>query len=107
MQEALVTPGNSVLAFSMEVDMATAQEVRSVLAPLVERGGPVVIDLAGVRFMDSTGIHALIDAATALGDRGCIILHGANAQVTNLFEITDLRSLASNIHITHCAQPGR
>jgi len=103
MQEALVTPGNPVLALSMEMDMATAEEVRSLLAPFVERGGAVVIDLVGVRFMDSTGIHALVDAATALGDRGCIILHGANHQVSNLFQITQLSSARPNIHITHCA----
>jgi anti-anti-sigma factor len=102
MPETLVIPGNPVLTLPMEVDMANADEVRASLAPLIERGGPVVIDLSAVQFMDSNGIHALAEAATEIADRGCIIIHGANRQVSNLFEIVQLRSIRPNIHIIDC-----
>ena len=73
-----VRTGNPMIAFSGEIDMAVAVEVSFALQPLVEAGGPVTVDLSEVTFMDSTGIHAVLEAAEALGDRGCIIIHGAH-----------------------------
>jgi anti-sigma B factor antagonist len=97
-----VTTGNPVIAFSGEIDLATAEGFASALKPSVERGGPVTVDLSKVTFMDSTGIHAVIEAARGLGDRGCIIIHGAHDGIQKVFELTMLDSV-SNIHIIPCA----
>ena len=96
-----VEAGNPVIAFSGEIDMATAEGVSSALRPLVEAGGPVTVDLSHVTFMDSSGIHALWEAARGLGDRGCIIIHGARKQIEKVFELTMLDSVP-NIHIIPC-----
>ena len=48
---------------SGEVDMACAPELLdTLLAADVPSGGTLVLDLAGVTFMDSTGIGALLEA---------------------------------------------
>ena len=48
---------------SGEVDMACAPELLdTLLAADVPSGGTLVLDLAGVTFMDSTGISALVEA---------------------------------------------
>ena len=73
----------------------------SALQPYVDAGGPVTVDLSEVTFMDSSGIHAIIEAARGLGDRGCIIIHGAHDGIQKVFELTMLDSV-SNIHIIPC-----
>ena len=52
--------------------------------------------------MDSTGIHVLLEAAVALGDRGCIIVHGAQGSAARVLEMTQLGSLKPNIHLIDC-----
>ena len=48
---------------SGEIDMACAPNLLdTLLAADVPRGGTLVLDLAGVTFMDSTGISALLEA---------------------------------------------
>jgi anti-sigma B factor antagonist len=96
-----VETGNPVIAFSGEIDLASAEGFLTALRPWVETGGPVTVDLSKVTFMDSTGIHAVIEAAEALGDRGCIIIHGAHDGIQKVFELTMLDSVP-NVHIIPC-----
>jgi anti-anti-sigma regulatory factor len=52
--------------------------------------------------MDSSGIHTLLTAAAALGDRGCIILHGVDGSVNKVLRITGADSVR-NIHVVGCS----
>jgi hypothetical protein len=47
-----VTTGNQLIAFSGEIDLATAEGFASALKPMVERGGPVTVDLSKVDRVD-------------------------------------------------------
>ena len=50
-----------------EIDLRTAPALREVLSPALEHHtGPVVVDLSNVPFMDSTGVHVLIDTLRRL-----------------------------------------
>ena len=52
----------AVLGVHGDIDLATAPMLREMLQPVLERQtGPVVIDLSQVPFMDSTGVHVLLD----------------------------------------------
>jgi anti-sigma B factor antagonist len=93
---------NPIIALSGEIDMAGADEIMVLLEPLIEAGGPVAIDLSDVTFMDSTGIHVMLEAADALGDRGCLIVHGAHGPIREVMEIVQLRSVRRNLHIIDC-----
>ena len=97
-----VSTGNPVIAFSGEIDMSTVQVVSTTLEPLTGAGGPVTVDLSGVSFMDSSGVHALFTAAAALGDRGCIIVHGVDGSVNKVLRITGADSVP-NIHVVGCS----
>jgi anti-anti-sigma factor len=103
MQGTEVRSGNPVLFLSGEIDMASAEGVTSSLRPLIEAGGPVIIDLSKVTFMDSTGLHVIVEAAKALGERGCIIVHGADGAAAKIIEITRLAQTRENLHIIECS----
>jgi len=97
-----VTTGNPVLFLSGEMDLASAEGLTSSLRPFIEAGGPVMLDLSKVTFMDSTGLHVIAETAKALGERGCIFVHGAHGAAAKLFEITQLAQTRENIHIIEC-----
>jgi anti-anti-sigma factor len=85
-----------------EVDMASVDEILATIGPLAAAGGPILVDLSGVTFIDSTGLHTLVAAADALGDRGCIIAHGAHGPVAKVMELTQLDTVKANLHVIGC-----
>ncbi len=54
--------GDRLLVVQGELDIATAPELVTMLARMRAHRHPVVLDLAGVTFMDSTGLTMLMDA---------------------------------------------
>lgn len=57
----------AVLSVHGEIDLRTAPVLREVLLPILEcQTGPVVVDLSEVSFIDSTGVHVLVDALQRL-----------------------------------------
>jgi anti-sigma B factor antagonist len=100
-EKVQVKTGSPVISFAGELDMATAGAMHSALEPWTRAGGPVTVDLSEVSFMDCTGIHALLKAASALGDRGCIIVHGAHGSAKRVLDITGIDA-EPNIHVIGC-----
>jgi anti-anti-sigma factor len=92
-----------VVTLSGEIDLATARAVSSALEPWVRAGGPVIVDVSEVTFMDSTGLHALIKAAKALGEDGCIIIHGAHGLVGTVLQLSQLDERVENMHFIECS----
>jgi anti-sigma B factor antagonist len=67
----LAAPGHdqhaAVLNVHGEIDLGTAPVLREALSWVLERRtGPVVVDLSEVSFMDSTGVHVLVDTLEPL-----------------------------------------
>lgn len=57
----------AVVSAHGEIDLTTAPLLREILVPVLERDrGPVVVDLSEVQFMDSTGVHVLLDTLKRL-----------------------------------------
>jgi len=56
---------------SGEIDMANVAELRADLSGLIATTNePLEIDCTDLLFIDSQGVHALVDAATALNAKG-------------------------------------
>lgn len=88
-------PGAStvtVVAVTGELDMATAPRLRQELVGLAASNQhAVVIDLAGVDFLDSTGLGVLLGALKRVrAAGGHLALARAEPQVAKVFEITRL-----------------
>jgi anti-sigma B factor antagonist len=56
---SLESDGATIVAVAGEIDLATAPELRTAL---LAAEGDVTVDLAGVSFMDSSGLGALVAA---------------------------------------------
>jgi anti-sigma B factor antagonist len=73
-----------------ELDLATVEQLQSPLRELIDGGvARIVIDLRGVEFLDSTGLHALMNAhAQAQRDGWELAIIPGSRTVQRIFEIT-------------------
>lgn len=74
-----------------EVDAHTAPSLQSRLEPLVAGGGEVRLDIAGVTFMDSSGLRVIIDGTERLrAAGGDLVLVAPTDLVRRLFDVSGL-----------------
>jgi anti-sigma B factor antagonist len=90
--ETLLETGHAVLVVNGDVDLHTAPSLRDRIRGLVDDGARnLVIDMAGVDFLDSTGLGALLGSRKQVYDLdGTISLSGLSEHVLKVFEITSL-----------------
>ena len=69
-----------------EVDLESAEALAAALRAADDGSDPVVVDLTGVPFMDSSGLRALLVASTGLGDRLAIVM-SPGSPVAHLLQI--------------------
>ncbi len=83
-----------IVQLSGELDLTCAPEVRQTLDELLSAGfEQIVIDLRGLRFLDSTGLSALLASHRSARERGCeLTLTRAPDAVQRIFEVTGLES---------------
>lgn len=74
-----------------EVDLANVDQLRAAIHRLTGHTGPIIIDLAGLEFIDSTGIHAIVCAHANATEVGIpLILAPPTGQPMRAFEIAGL-----------------
>jgi len=91
--ERVTLDGQEVLRVRGEVDLRTAPEFRRFLAGEARhvQGGRMLLDLARVAYMDSSGIGTLVYVKRELErNGGRLILIGLTSQVRSLFQVTQL-----------------
>jgi anti-anti-sigma factor len=77
-----------------DLDVATSGQLGNDIAPLVENGPNLVLDLAAVEFMDSAGIGAVLAArAAALEHGGAFEVRNPSSSVRLLLDVTGLAAL--------------
>ena len=59
-----------IVALSGEVDLSTSPKVRDALLDCILGGGSVVVDLADVSYIDSSGVASLVEAYQNAKSRG-------------------------------------
>ncbi|WP_262283585.1 STAS domain-containing protein [Micromonospora sp. MA102] len=87
-------PGRTVVRLAGECDLAARDRLTGTLLGAVDDAPVVVVDLAAVEFLDSTGIHALVTAhhrARAADSR--LYLVNATGAVATLLELTGVGDL--------------
>lgn len=76
------------------LDASLAETLKSYLFEQIDDGATsLVVDLNEVRFMDSSGLGALVAALKKLGGSEGVTLAGAQPAVKDLFELTSMDKL--------------
>ncbi len=87
--------GVTIVRLVGEVDVSTADALTDAVdnAP-----GPVVMDLSGVTFMDSSGVRALVEAQHhAVENERVFALYRPSPRVVRLLELIDLRDMFTEV----------
>jgi len=88
--------GQAVVALRGELDVADAASVAVALAAVAGRGRVVIVDLAGLEFIDSSGLAALVLARKqARHAEGDLLLAAPQQQVLRVLTITRLADFFS------------
>lgn len=90
--------GRHFFVLGGELDMRGSGELLDAFRDV--ETGPLTIDVGQLRFIDSTGIHALLELQQGL-DPPCLILHGLHGQVARIFEVAGLPTLRG-VHVIPC-----
>jgi anti-sigma B factor antagonist len=88
--------GSSVrLRLGGEVDLSTAHLVEDALSPALDlRCTRLIMDLADVEFIDSSGLRVLVVTRNALDERGAeMVIAGVNDHLRRVFEVSGLSSV--------------
>ena len=91
--------GNQVTTVKCHGDLVseTSSELKEMVRPLIPLGGRIVIDLAEVKYLDSSGLGALVGLKASAIKLGLCILELANVtpRVLELLRITNLTQMFS------------
>jgi anti-anti-sigma factor len=83
--------GTPTVTVSGDLDMSNADALKAALASVAaKRPQRVIIDLSGVRFMDSAGIAVLVDAATKVPS---VHVRDPSPAVRRVVDITGLTAM--------------
>ncbi len=83
-----------VLRVGGEVDIASADALAAALAEALAAYSTVIVDMAGVTFIDASGLHVILQAASALNGRGPLTLVHAQ-RVARLLDLVGLAGTPS------------
>jgi anti-sigma B factor antagonist len=88
--------GRAVVALAGECDLAVRDELAAALQAAVRDAHVVVVDLAELRFLDSSGVHGLITAHHAARDKGGhLYVVNSGGSVATVLDITGIGALLS------------
>jgi anti-sigma B factor antagonist len=87
-------PGQVRVSLAGECDMAVGEQLNEALQAAVRRCEVVVVDLAGVEFLDSSGVHGLVAAHRSARERGGrLYLERATGPVATVLDVTGVAGL--------------
>lgn len=101
--QARVCGGHMVVALCGQLDATEAEETAAVLRAVAGRGRRVIVDLAGLEFIDCSALSQLCraqQAARAVG--GDVLLAAPSGKVAQLLELTG-RNRALEVHASVAA----
>jgi len=71
------------------LDASVAVEFKGKMAEFIKDGNElIVLDLSDVKFMDSSGLGAIVSSLKTLGRKGDLVISGTKEAVSSLFTIT-------------------
>lgn len=92
-------PTGTVVAVTGELDLLSAPQLRTALDALLPANARhIAIDLTHATFMDSAGVHAVLDASHRAGGHLAVICpKGPVRQVIELLGLTEMLNVVSSL----------
>ncbi len=89
---AEIASGRARVTLRGELDLAAAEAFKQVVQAEIDAGHEVLLDVAGVEFIDSTGLAAIISVWSAARSAGLgfALRDQLSPQVHRLFEMTEM-----------------
>lgn len=94
--ESAADERRTVIHVAGDVDLETADGLRAALkaAPPQQPGHELVVDLAEVPFLDSSGVQVLLEARmTALAGGGALVVRNPSRMVARVLEVTGVAAI--------------
>ena len=86
--------GATTIYVQGEIDMETAGRLRDAIEPHLGPQQTIILDLSGVRFMDSSCLTVLVQARGALtADGGSLILRNPSEMARRILSVTGIEFL--------------
>ncbi len=87
--------GVSAVGLTGELNIHTAPDLRRLLMKYVKKGEQnLMLDLTGLKFMDTSGLATLIEAQLKVEKYGGrLVLFGLDAQIREVFDVTRVSKL--------------
>jgi anti-anti-sigma factor len=102
---SITSHGPSLFFVGGELDMATVPLLHVAISEAVARGGPIVLDVTDVTFIDSTGVSVILGTVKAL-PTGCLILHGLHDGARKVFDLIGVGRSEPKLHVIPCEYGG-
>lgn len=84
-------PEATIVDVSGDVDMGTSPDLRKTLLESLKETSRLVVNLTGVRYIDSSGIASLVEVLKeARNKQKRLVLFGLNAAVREVLQLTRL-----------------
>jgi anti-anti-sigma factor len=107
MQISIVDQSDSTarVILAGKCDMAGAKVIAAPLATLAESKQAILVDLSGVTFITSKGVHQFVLTSKALGRRGGrLVLLNPNPMVTDVLASSGVNALMDVVHSESAAE---
>ena len=80
--------GTPVIAPEGKIDHVTVNEFESKINELVEKHDSLILDMAGVEYVSSAALRAILNASDMLESKNGLVLKNVNNKVMEIFNIT-------------------
>jgi stage II sporulation protein AA (anti-sigma F factor antagonist) len=87
--EAVRDGGGKRLRLVGELDLASVARLRAAIAEMPSNGA-LTLDLSDLTYIDSTGLHAIVECANSLNGTGPVRIANPASSVRRVFEIVNL-----------------
>ena len=88
-----ITRDNGGFRLAGEIDMSNAAEFRSTVSADVVEGQNLIFDCSELRFIDSTGMAALVEISRGLGEQGRLVLRSPRSSLVKAVRVLGLDRL--------------
>ncbi len=88
--------GNYIISFKKEVDrfnLFISEDFKDILSKFINQpGSTLILDMEGIKFIDSTGFTVLLSIYNSATENNCIIeFQNIDPEVMELFEVVKLK----------------